>query len=331
MKYVFLIGAEHQLFQVNIATSHFKIEKKSLILIIEKITNNHNFIDKVINSGVYGEVIIFESWIFKDLFRNPYKHQFYINLCLRFANQKIFFFASHYDSDSTLLFNAIVKPYQFFLMDEGTASFSVQVQRNSYEFMSKLKIFVKSLIYKKEIYLPKELMYFTKFELDLPKKDQKVVYKVEKNNNPLTFLNQEELIFIGSAIVEVKMIDEKAYINLLAKVFLENKENIKRFYYYPHRKESVEKLDKIIRIGFEIRYLDEPFEPFFSKQVEISSIICSFYTTNVIYNIASSNNKLPKLIIYIFPLKKLKKQKLVYKNILEYLKNNLNLNFIYHE
>lgn len=326
MTYIFLIGAEHQLFQVDIAISHFKIEKKSIILIIEKVSNNHKFIGKVCNSDVYGEVIIFESWTFKDLFKNPRKHQFFINLCLRFANQKIFFLASHYDSDSTLLFNSIVKPSKYFLMDEGTASFSVQIQRNSFEFKSKLKVFVKSLFYKKEISLPKELMYFTKFELNLPKNDKKVVYKVEKNNNPLTLLNQEELIFIGSSIVELKMIEEAAYINCLAKVVVENKKKISKFYYYPHRKECVEKLNKIIKLGFEIKYLDEPFEPFFSKQIEISSIICSFYTTSVIYNIAESNIKLPKLIIFKFDSNLLKTHRLVYENIYKTIKTNKLIN-----
>jgi hypothetical protein len=327
MTNIFLIGAEHQLFQVDIAISHFRIEKKSIILIIEKVSNNHKFIDKVNNSNVYGEVIIFESWTFKDLFRNPYKHQFFINLCLSFVNKEIFFFASHYDSDSTLLFNSIVKPSKYFLMDEGTASFSVQIQRNSFEFRTKLKVFIKSLFYKKQISLPKELMYFTKFELDLPKNDQKVIYKVEKNNNPLTLLNQEELIFIGSSIVEMKMIEEIAYINCLAKVVVENKEKISKFYYYPHRKECVEKLDKIIKLGFEIRYLEEPFEPFFNKQIEISSIICSFYTTSVIYNIAASNNKFPKLIIYKFDNSLLKTDRLVYENIYKAMKTNKLINF----
>ncbi|GEM_PF-1774336 len=327
MKNIFLIGAEHQLFQVDIAISHFRIDKESVILIIEKVSNNHNFIDKVINTNDYGEVIIFESWTFKDLFINPSKHQLFINLCKRFVNKKIFFFASHYDSDSTLLFNSIVKPSKYFLMDEGTASFSVQIQRNSFDFITKNKNFVKSLFYKRGIKLPKELMYFTKFELDLPKNDQKIVYKVEKDKNPLTLLNQGELIFIGSSIVEVEMIEEIAYINLLAKVVYENKEEISKFYYYPHRKECNQKLDKIIKLGFEIKFLDEPFEPFFNKQIEISSIICSFYTTSVVYNIAESNIILPKLIIYKFDNSLLKTDRLIYENIYKVINTNKLINF----
>ena len=327
MTYIFLIGAEHQLFQVDSAISHFKVEKKSMILIIEKVSNNHKFIDKVYKSNGYGEVIIFESWTFKDLFKNPRKHQFFINLCLRFVNQKIFFLASHYDSDSTLLFNSIVKPSKFFLMDEGTASFSVQMLRNSSEFVGNFKAFIKSLFYKKQISLPKELIYFTKFELNLSMNDKKVVYEVEKIDNPLTLLNKEELIFIGSSIVEVEMIEEIVYVNCLAKVVVENKDKISKFFYYPHRKECVEKLNKIIKLGFEIKYLNEPFEPFFSKQIEMASIICSFYTTSVIYNIATSNNNLPKLIIYKFDNSLLRKHRLVYENVYKTMKTNKLINF----
>lgn len=328
MTNIFLIGAEHQLFQVNIAITHFKIEKKNIILIIEKVSNNHKFIDKVYNSNLYGKVLIFESWTFKDLFRNPYKHHFFINLCSSFIDKEIIFFASHYDSDSTLLFNSIVKPFKYFLMDEGTASFSVQIQRNSSQFRTKLKGLIKSIFYKNQISLPKELLYFTKFDLDLPMNDHKVIYEEEKNDNPLMLLNKDELIFIGSSIVELKMIEEMDYISCLVKVITDNEKNTHKFYYYPHRKECVNKLNKIEKLGFAIRYLEEPFETFFNKQIKIASIICSFHTTSVIYNIACLNYKLPRLVIYRFDNYLLKTDRMVYESIYNVIKANKLINFV---
>jgi hypothetical protein len=328
MKYVFLIGAEHQLFQVDIAISYFRIDTKDLILIVEKFPNNQTFIDKVNQLLIYGKVIVFENWTFIDLIKERRKHISFMDICFALSKFDVVFLASHYDSDSTLLFNSIVKPSLFYLMDEGTSSFSVQAQRNSFELITRFKIFIKSMLYKKRIVLPNELVYFTKFDFTLPMRDRKLLYNVLQNNNPLTILSQKELIFIGTAIVEAALIEESIYISCLAKVVFENKMRISKFYYYPHRNECIKKIDKITKIGFEIRYLDEPFELFFSKQMKIASIIASFYTTSVIFNIATSNYNLPILIIYKFDDSLLRKNRLVYENVYEAMKINKSIQFL---
>ena len=328
MKFIFLISAEHQLFQVENAISNFGILRNDVVLIIEKVSNNQNFIDKHLNSKLYPKVIIFESWTFIDILKNPYKYQNFINLCLSFSKYDITFFASHYDTDSPLLFNSIVKPDKYFLMDEGTASFTVQMQRNTFELISKIKFFIKSIFYRTRIRLPLTLTYFTKFYLSLSKNDYIEIYKVEKNNNALTSLIRNELIFIGSSIVELKMMDKVDYIRYLSKIISDSSCEITNFHYYPHRNESENKLSEIAKLGFKIFHLDEPFETFFRSQVKIAGTICSFFTTNVIFNIATSNIILPKLVIYKFDTNLLKRDRQVYENIYENIKTNKKINFL---
>jgi hypothetical protein len=318
---IFLIGAEHQLFQVEYAISHFNIKKSDSFLILENIGSNSEFINKISLSKNYASILVFDSWTFKDLFFNPNKHLDFIKLCHPFENNNVRFFASHYDSDSTHLFFAIVKPIQYYLLDEGTASFSVLRKRQSFNLKIFFKNIIKSFLYLRIIKIPKEIIYFTKFDLEVSKKDRKIIYLENVIDNALSIFHDNEVAFLGTSVVEVGLMDEAHYLFFLNKIVSMDIEN-RLYFYYAHRKECQIKLNKIEMLGFKIVKLDEPFEIFFSNRTSFSGTICSFFTTNVIFNIASCYKKLPKLVVYKFDGNFLIKDIEIFENIFEFMKKN---------
>ena len=324
---VFLIGTEHQLFQVQIAISHFKLDTKKIFLLILAIEND-NFAQKMKGNGQYGQVVVFQNWVFKDLLLNRSKCVAFITFCnnLKRDNTIDNFFTSHYDSDPDLLFLSIVNPTQYYLMDEGTASFSVVNTRNKLVYQKKIELFIKSLLYGKVFSLPSKVTYFTQYNLN--KKDYDIIkkYQVNKISNPLIKLLRSESIFIGTSIVELDMIKDVHYLILLQKVYNDIKET--KCYYYPHRKESAEKLQLIEQMGFIIKKIDEPFESMFSKQQEFPALCCSFFTTGVLYNIAKSNEIIPELKVYKFNVTLLKFDSNVYERIYTEMLTNSRLKFI---
>ena len=81
MKYIFLVCAEHHLFQVRYAIEHFKLDKKDVLLIIEDTDLNHAIVDKIANSDEFENFIVFESWVFKDLMLNRKRVNDFITIC----------------------------------------------------------------------------------------------------------------------------------------------------------------------------------------------------------------------------------------------------------
>nr|WP_314839278.1 hypothetical protein [uncultured Flavobacterium sp.] len=328
MKFIFLVGSEHQLLQVGLVIQNFKIAKDDVILLIQEISPTNKLFHRINDNNAYGRIYPFSNWTFKDLFKYNNDSNYFINLCKDLAkkNTEIFFFASHYSDDSTLLFLSIVNPVKFYLMDEGTASYSVLRHRSVFFSSLKFKLFLKSLLYGRTLREPKSIYYFTRFNFIPGNYDKKLTYIVSKLDKHI-YLNVNQFAFLGSSVVELQMMDEEDYLYYLKKVVAKN--NNKQLLYFKHRKEDDTKLTKIQEIGFQILDLNQPFENYFSTQTNIPGILGSFFTTSVLINISENFENIPKLDIYVFPMKKLKKQKLVYKNILEYLKNDMNLNFIY--
>jgi hypothetical protein len=324
---VFLISTEHQLFQVKTAIEHFKLDTKKILLLILAIDSD-NFAQKMTGNRQYGEVIVFQNWVFKDLFLNRSKCRLFIAFCedLKRNSTVDIFFTSHYDSDPDLLFLSIVNPSKYYLMDEGTASFSVVNSRNKFVYRKKIEIFIKSIFYNKAFSLPKKITYFTQYNLNKKKFDSLEKYQVNKIVNPLINLVKSESVFIGTSIVELNMIKESDFFVLLKTVYNDIKDT--KCYYYPHRKESIKKLRLIEQMGFIIKEIDEPFESMFAKKLEFPALCCSFFTTGVLHNVAKSNEKIPELKVYKFDLSLLLFQGNIYEQIYIDMQTNQQLKFI---
>lgn len=316
MKNVFLIGTEHQLFQVDYVIKHFNLASEQILLIIEDLNDNPSFIER--SKDKYGakNVVVFRNWTFRDIFLNKERHKTYISFCKKikenYGNQ-IVFFASHYNSDNTMLFVAIVKPESFFIMDEGTASFQVSLLRNK-KNQFHINHFIKSLLYGLRIAFPKKLTYFTQFNLNINPRDSIEKYEIEKGANVLVQLDPDVSIFLGSSVVEANLMEEEIYLKLLAQVY--QQKQTKDYHYYPHRKENPSKLIRITEIGFIIKRNEVPFETYFKENTTSATILSSFFTTSVLDNIAQSNLHIPKLIIFTFGINYLLDERDIYAQIL---------------
>jgi hypothetical protein len=327
MAYIFLIAAEHQLTQVKIAIDFFKVASKQVFLIVLKIGNT-DYIDRILNDNYFRNITyVFDNWVFKDLFLNRSIIVSYINFCkkLKKEHDEYFFFTSHYDSDPDLLLAAIIKPKQYFLMDEGTASFSV-LKKRQLKVKQTIQYLIKSFIYGYRINLPNKITYFSQYHLDKHQNDSIVNYVLPKALNPLKVLLRQECIFIGSSIVEVGLISLSNYLFFIKKIHFDM--GNKKITYFAHRKESLEKLKMIERMGFSIEVNKEPFENQFARWIECPATISSFFVTGVLDNIAKSNEKIPELKVYKFDTKLIIKDGEVYEAIYKDMANNLRLKFI---
>lgn len=328
-KYVYIIGAEHQFSQVLASIEHFKISNDDIVLFIEESNDKNEFTQQIIKEYDFHKVFSFLNWNFIDLLKRKSRIHEFIKLCkneIGSINEPIDFFVSHYSDDSTLLFLSLFNFRKFFLMDEGTASFTVVLLRQKKEINLKLKLLIKSALYGIKMTRPKSITYFTRFNLKINKKDNLEIYSVKKIANSFTSFNNKQVHFLGSSVVELNIMTEKNYIEYLKRVVILNKG--KKLNYFKHRKEGFAKLEKIKNIGFIIKDIKTTYENYYNSNDSQAGIICSFFTTSVIMNISNNFINIPELVIYTFPIYKLTKERKVFTTILQTLKVDKNISII---
>ena len=121
---VFLIHTAHQLHQVTKAVVDFKLTRQSVIIIYVDFNIEKEIIQSYLKESDY-KIFYLSNWVFKDIIFNSYKWKKYISQLkdLKKNSHRINFFTSQYFNDTVLLANKILKPFKFYLMDEGTANF----------------------------------------------------------------------------------------------------------------------------------------------------------------------------------------------------------------
>ena len=329
MKYVFLLGAEHQLFQVRMAIVHYNINNDDILLVICKYGPSA-FVVKLLEQNEFRNIYIFDSWSFKDVFfKRALSNKFILfceNLHLRLGRCTFFF--SHFGSDPDLLFISIVKPFRIVLMDEGTASFSVRYIKRKH-IKNHFQLFIKSMMYLKFLELPRNLIYFTQFNLKADDDEKIEKYNIKKEENTLRQCVENEAFFLGSNTCfskDVDLIKFKDYLALLREVLKHLGD--KKVYYFPHRFELDSNLQMIEELGFVIQKNLIPFEEFFSQLKIWPEFICSFYITFALSNIEKSNINTPKLVVYTFDMFLLGKYRFLYKDIKEEMLLNNKIDFV---
>jgi len=318
MKYLFLIGTQHQLVQVYSAIEHFNLSKEDTSLIVFEV-QNEKFNDVFIDLSKFSTVKIFDNWIFRDLFLKRSIHKTFLFFCKTLSKQseELTVFSS-VAYDTVLLFMSIVKVQKLYFMDDGLSHFTTYYFfRSPARFLYILKLLIKSIAYGHFLRFNTDFIYLTEHDFILENAPNSVRYKIEKFDNPLKNRNEDEAIFLGTGIVEGKLMKNTNYLNLLSTVksLLKNK----TVYYYPHRREEISKLELIKNLGFIIKKIDEPFEKYFAKMETWPSVICSFYTTAVIRNLALRFENTPYLKAYKFDkhnlLKSIKESEAICKNL----------------
>ena len=328
-KYVFIIGAEHQFSQVIASIQHFKISHDDVVLFIEESNDKNELTQQIIKEYDLHKVFSFLNWNFNDLLGRKSKIHEFIKLCkneIGSINEPIDFFVSHYSDDSTFLVLSLFNVRKFFVMDEGSASYNVVLRRQKKEIILRLKLLIKSALYGIKLTRSKSIIYFTRFNLKINKKDNLEIYSVEKTANSFTSFNNKQVHFLGSSVVEVNIMTERNYMMYLERVVILNKG--KKLIYFKHRKEGSAKLEKIKNIGFIMEDIKVTYENYYSLNDSQAGIICSFFTTSVLMNISNNFINIPKLVIYTFPVDKLTKERKVFTTILQTLKEDQNISII---
>jgi hypothetical protein len=193
----------------------------------------------------------------------------------------------------------------YYLLDEGTASFTVITKREkSYYF--NLKLLIKSFFYGYYLSYPPKVIFFTQYPLNVQRFDSIEYYIFYYEDFKERIFINDEAIFLGSSLVEVSMMDEEVYLDLLKKVKADM--GTRHCYYFAHRKEEGHKLSLIRNIGFEVRLNQKPFEFVFPELLNCPELICSFYSP-ILDTLSKKYTQIPKFIIYRFNSNLLHKDK----------------------
>jgi hypothetical protein len=292
MKYMFLIGTKHHLAELNYAIKHFEISPNDVLLLIIKNSNEDfsGILDKYQHFPV---VKVFDDWVIKDLIYNRLKHKlfFYFINSLKVKDEQYTIFSS-VSYEIPLILRSILKVEKIYLLDDGLHHFtSYYFFKSPERYIYILQLLIKSLLYGKYIKFYKGFIYLTRHEFIVNNAEKAEKYTIEKYNNPLKDLINDEVIFLGSCLVECNAMKYENYMTLLKTIKEIFKE--KKIFYFPHRREDELNFKKIEALGFIMNKIEEPFESYFSRLKTCPSIICSFYSTAVIQNLALRFENIP--------------------------------------
>lgn len=329
MKYVFFIGTEHQFTQVFAAISYFKIDGKDILIFYQNQNNiNKNDISNLASKYKF-DFLFFQSWTFKDIFFNRSLYIDFIRKCQMILDldNSIILFSPHYFDDAFYLFLSFVKPFKFFIMDEGNSIFLVNNCRKGINIGLRTKLLIKSFLYRRKLKIPYSINFFTKFDLKIESFDHKFIYIQAKQK--LDFISKDDrVVLLGSSVVELDLIEESIYLDfiLFVKKFYVNK----RIVYFPHRKETQIKLNKIVSMGIDVQFIDVPFSNYLINNPTRFTSICSFFTSSVIQDINDKFENLDFVVIFVFNYKLIKRHRKVYKDLYNYYKflNSSNLRIV---
>jgi len=320
MKYLFLIGTQHHLIQLNTAIEHFKIPPNDAILLF--IKNPGEDISRKLEKYQHLLAVrIFENWVFKDLLFNRSKQRVFVSFIKKLKERDTqFTLFSTVSYETGLLVKSLIEVDKFYLMDDGLGHFTnYYFYKSPKRYIYILKLLAKSVLYLRYLKFNTEFIYFTEHSFIIENSKRVEKYTIEKHNNPLELLINDEVIFLGASLIEAKLMTYENYMKLLTlikKIFKQ-----KKVFYFPHRKEEDSILRDIEALGYIIQKTNEPFENYFSLLNTCPSTICSLYTTAVIQNIAQRFINIPKLEVIKFNRNLLLNSQKVHEAIYIQMKN----------
>jgi hypothetical protein len=323
---IILIATEHHLIQANQVITQYKLESSDYLIWFMTCSNT-DWVGRVVKENEFKNFLISESWNFSELRSKSVKVKDFFSQLekIKSNSPSIRFFFSQYSSDFSLCAIQILAPKEIILLDEGTASFAICARRKKFSFVDGLKMLIKSIYYKKIISFPKKIIFFSQYDLQVPDGDSFLKYTFTKENNHYLKFNESEVAFLGSSLVEVDLLNIDYYLNLM--LLIKSSFPDRKLFYFPHRKEDKIKIEKIKKIGFEIKENNKPFEFFFSKLTVCPGTICSFFSPTII-NLDSKYMVIPSFVIYKFDLSELKFNRDVVTKIYEEYSCKTNIKLI---
>jgi len=209
-------------------------------------------------------------------------------------------------------------------MDEGTASFLVVKSRSVIRFINK-GLLLKSLFYKVWLKVPKEIIYFTQYDIENKNKNDKIVkYNLEQQKNQIEF-DDNSILILGSSITELEIVHRSLYFNILKRIIDSN--HGKSIDYYPHRKENPEKIIMIEKLGINIIRNNLPFENYFLELNRTAHVYYSFYSP-VLDNLSKLYESIPDVRVIKLDKVCLLKNQSIIENIYNSYSKNRRLNLV---
>lgn len=272
---VFFIESPLQLSSAKKAREHFNIKNAVLFINIKnKGDTNHSQILKGLdNDNGWPEInfIYRKSNILENLQFLLFTFRLFINYK---GNINRFFYGDH-RSPNYAIFQAILKPKEAILLDDGAVTIAVQKNyiRKNKDILTieglRLKLF--SFILNK----PRVPNLYSFFDLERYLLPEQTNYFEKKEVCQIkTF---DSIYFLGSKLSESGYMKESDEIKVLTSIY-ESYPSLK-LYYVPHRDESSCKLEKIKGLGYELLVFDKPIERFYEKSLEMPKIVMSYYST----------------------------------------------------
>lgn len=192
------------------------------------------------------------------------------------------------------IFPINLKKSRTFLLDDGTSTFSVQdfYLKNQTEyagkpFLEKIKKIIAASFFGFNTKMGEKIHLFTCYNItphpgQLILRNEYVFTKTRLLHGRMIRQPNEGIYFIGAKYVEVKLIKEISYLDLMRKI---KKHFIgKKLKYIPHRGESNAKLKRIAELGYDLEFFKNIVEIEFLFRKELPEIICGF-TSSVLVNI----------------------------------------------
>lgn len=150
---IFIISTPHHYPQVKEAILHFSLIENRFSVIFIANSKDDDWVKTIVRNNEIINYIIIEKWTCKDVLFNRKHHKKFINYLSTFENSTIVnLFFCQYKNDYTMLAIKTLKPKRSILIDEGTASIKISLERSvKLRYLTILELYVKSLLYQKSL------------------------------------------------------------------------------------------------------------------------------------------------------------------------------------
>lgn len=274
----FLVESPLQLLNANEAKYKFNIHSEESVLLVFDGVSKRNFaqIKQMVRKSEWQKVYYFKNTQ-KSLSR--YFNLLYLKKVLKTYEKHDRIFIGEYRSDLMRDFIHKSNSSEYFLIDDGNYSLILHnIIRNEEGIRSQLT--KKRLLLNKLFGLDDrdlfDIIFFTVYD---EKSKEPFIHnnyeliKSKLKSNNLT----NKIYFIGNNTPELNIVSEKVYLKSLSEVKKYYKEQI---YYIPHRRESLEKIERIKNeLGFEVLNFDLPIEWAILTSRELPSEVASFFSS----------------------------------------------------
>ena len=285
---LFIARTPMQILNAFEATQHFKTQENILVIIHNRLNNNEEQIQKIIEifslNTIFNKIIEIENRgkskfkqakeLINSLQQHPYEH----------------IFLGSYGGVGRLLL-ANLEHQKSYLIDDGTAT--IVAHKDIIKNRNRTKLGFKelrALLFGLKVKIEKPINFFTIFYLEQLADEVIIKHTFEhvKQQFSQATHKSEEIYLLGQSITQYDMISEEKYICYIRQIIAQYRDQ--KIIYVPHRAEiHNDELNSLINENFTIMPSTMPIELYFlineiyPKHV-ISFFTSALYTLNVLFS-----------------------------------------------